>query len=348
MPHLFGEECMKKVCFVFLALSFAPAVRVEAQVKQPLKLAGTIPLPGLKDGDFDHFAPDLDGHRLFLTAEENGQLVVLDTRTNKLIHTIEDVKAPHAILYRQDLKKLFIVEGDASAVRVYDSESYQAVGEIKVSIDADSIAYDAATHHLYVVNGGREAHTPYSLISVIDTDNSKKLRDVKIDTNHVEAIVPEKSGPRMFCNLTGKSAVEVLDRNTSALLATWPLPAGAKLNVAMALDEPDHRLFVVTRNPGQLIVLNSDSGKVITTVPAVGMVDDMSYDAQHKRLYLAGDGALDVFEQKDPDHYALLAKIPGGFRAKTGILVPELNRYYLAVPHHENRDAEVRVYEIQP
>jgi hypothetical protein len=87
---------------------------------------------------------------------------------------------------------------------------------------------------------------------------------------------------------------------------------------------------------------------VIASLPAVGMVDDMSYDAKHKRIYLAGDGALDVFEQKDPDHYALLAKVPGAFRAKTGIFVPDLNRYYLAVPHHENKDAEVRVYEVQP
>ena len=339
---------MKRMRLVIFALSIALPIGCKAQDHAPLKLIATIPLLGLHDGDFDHFAPDVDGHRLFLTGEENEKVLVLDTNTNQLIHTIEDVEAPHAILFRKDLRKLFIVAGDASAVQVYDSDSYKLIGEVKVSIDADSIAYEPASHYLYVVNGGREAHTPYSLISVIDTDNSKKLRDVKIDTNHVEAIVPEKSGPRMFCNLTGKSAVGVLDRNTSALLATWPLPAGAKLNVAMALDEPDHRLFVVTRNPGQLIILNSDSGKVITTVPAVGMVDDMSYDAQHKRLYLAGDGALDVFEQKDPDQYALLAKIPGGFRAKTGILVPELNRYYLAVPHHENRDAQVRVYEIQP
>jgi DNA-binding beta-propeller fold protein YncE len=339
---------MKRTQFFVFGLLVALALGCKAQDRPPLKLVGTIPLPGLHDGDFDHFAPDVDGHRLFLTGEENEKVLVLNTSTNQLIHTIEDVKAPHAILFRKDLKKLFIVAGDASAVQVYDSDNYKLLGEVKVSIDADSIAYDPASHYLYVVNGGREAHTPYSLISVIDTDNSKKLRDVKIDTNHVEAIVPEKSGPRMFCNLTGKNAVGVLDRNTSALLATWPLPAGDKLNVAMAFDEPDHRLFVVTRNPGQLIVLNSDSGKVITTVPAVGMVDDMSYDAQHKRLYLAGDGALDVFEQKDPDHYALLAKIPGGFRAKTGILVPEMNRYYLAVPHHENQDAEVRVYEIQP
>ncbi len=334
--------------FVFLALFVALAVSLQAQEKAPLKLVETIPLPGLKDGDFDHFAPDVDGHRLFLTAEENGKVQVLDTNTNKLIHTIEDVKAPHAILYLQDLKKLFIVEGDASAVRVYDSDSYQAVGEIKVSIDADSIAYDPATNYLYVVNGGREAHTPYSLISVIDTNNSKRLRDIKINSNHVEAIVLEKSGPRMFCNITGQNAVGVLDRNESALAATWRLPPGDTQNVAMALDEANHRLFVVTRKPGKLIVLNSENGKVIADLPAVDLVDDLSYDAKQKRLYLAGDQFLDVFDQKDPDHYVLLARIPGSFRAKTGILVPELNRYYLAVPHHENKGAEVRVYEIQP
>src|SRR5712664_4642595 len=311
---------MKPTRAVTLALLLLLGVTAKAQDGAPLKLAHTIPLPGLKDGDFDHFAPDVDGHRLFLTAEENGKVEVLDTSTNQLIHTIDDLKAPHAIFYRKDLKKLFIVDGDASAVKVYDSDNYQKVGEIQVAIDADSIAYDPATSYLYVVTGGREAHTPYSLISVIDTNSTKKLRDIKINSTRVEAIVLEKSGPRLFCNITGQNAVGVLDRNKSALTATWRLPPGDTQNVAMALDEANHRLFVVTRNPGKLIVLNSDTGKVIADLPAVGFVDDMSYDAKLKRVYLAGDQFLDVFEQQDADHYALLARIPGGFRAKTATL----------------------------
>lgn len=319
-----------------------------AQEKPALKLVETIPLPGLKDGDFDHFAPDIEGHRLFLTAEENDKVEVFDTSTNKLIHTIEDTKAPHAILYRKEMKKLFVVEGDASAVRIYDSDTYKLLGEIKLSIDADSAAYDPATNYLYVVNGGREAHTPYSLISVVDTNTSKKQRDIKIDSNHVEAIVLEKSGPRMFCNITGQNAVGVLDRNKSALSATWPLPPGDKLNVAMAFDEANHRLFVSTRSPGKLVVLDSDSGKVVADLPAVGMVDDMAYDAKNKRVYLAGDQYVDVFEQKDADHYVPMSPIEGRFRAKTGILVPESNRYYLAVPAHDGKQAEVRVYDVQP
>ena len=332
------------ICMVFVSFP----VPIAAQTKEPLKLVATIPLPGLKDGDFDHFAPDIDGHRLFLADEENDKVDVLDTATNARIHTIEDAKAPHAILYREDLKKLFVVEGDASAVKIYDSDTYKGLGEIKLSIDADSAGYDPATHDLYVVNGGREAHVPYSLISVIDTNASKKLRDIKIDSNRVEALVLEKSGSRLFCNITGQNRVGVIDRNKGSLLATWPLPPGDNTNVAMAFDEMNHRLFVSARNPGKLIVLNSDTGEVVAELPSVGMVDDAAYDAKYKRVYLAGDGYLDVFQQRDADHYSLLGKVQGSFRAKTGILVPQLNRYYLAVPHHEGKDAEVRVYDIQP
>src|SRR5712692_7595112 len=148
---------MKRMRTLILMGFVVLAVSLNAQEKVPLKLVDTIPLPGLKDGDFDHFTPDVDGHRIFLTAEANGKVQVFDTNTNKLIHTIEGLKAPHAILYRNDLKRLFIVDGDDSAVKVYDSDSYQMTAQIKLSIDADSIAYDPATKYVYVVNGGRAA-----------------------------------------------------------------------------------------------------------------------------------------------------------------------------------------------
>src|SRR5258708_35875573 len=112
---------------VTLALLLLLGVTAKAQDGAPLKLAHTIPLPGLKDGDFDHFAPDVDGHRLFLTAEENGKVEVLDTITNQLIHTIDDLKAPHAIFYRKDLKGLVVGDGAASVRRDYHSEHSQHV-----------------------------------------------------------------------------------------------------------------------------------------------------------------------------------------------------------------------------
>jgi DNA-binding beta-propeller fold protein YncE len=109
-----------------------------------------------------------------LTAEENGKTLVFDT--NKLIHTIADLKAPHSALCRADSRKLFIVDGDDSAVKVYNGNTYELTGQVKLKIDADSMAYDRDTRFMYVVNGGRAEHTQFSYSSVIDSNEAKKLK----------------------------------------------------------------------------------------------------------------------------------------------------------------------------
>ncbi len=78
------------------------------------------------------------------------------------------------------------------------------------------------------------------------------------------------------------------------------------------------------------------------------MVDDMAFDSASRRIYFAASQFIDVFQQRDPDHYEQIGHIPTSFRAKTAILVPELKLYYLAVPHHEKQMAEVRVYKVIP
>src|ERR1700676_2619799 len=98
---------MTAVCLTVLALF---AAGTQAQVAGPLKLIQTIPLPGLKDGDFDHFQVDLPGQRLFLCAEDNSAVEVIDLRVNKVIHKITGPKAPHSMAYDPDSKKLFVAD----------------------------------------------------------------------------------------------------------------------------------------------------------------------------------------------------------------------------------------------
>ncbi len=313
----------------------------------PLKLAQSIPLPQLKEGDFDHFAVDVAGNRLFDTAEENSKVLIFDLKTNKLIHTIQDLKAPHSMLYRADLKKLFVVDGDLGEVKIYNSDSYKPEGTIKVREGADSSQYDPSSKTLFVVNGGKDAKLPNSYVSFIDPDAAKVVGEIKIDSNDTEAMAIEKSGPRLFINVRGNSTVEVYDRTKRTLLATWSVAEAGKKPTALAFDEAGHRLFVGTRDPGKLVVVDSDTGKVVWSAPAAAMSDDIAFDPDQKRIYFAGSMFIDVFQQKDPDHYEQIGHIPGSFRAKTAILVPDLNRYYLNVPKHEKQDAEVRVYEVQ-
>lgn len=333
---------------ILSALFFALVTGVWAQPKPVLELLQTTPLPELHDGDFDHFTADVAGNRLFSTAEENSKVLVFDLKTNKLIRTISDLKAPHSLLYRADLKKLFVVDGDLGEVKIYETDSYKPAGSIKLKEGADASAYDPSTKYLYVVNGGKDAKLPNAYISVVDTTSAKTVGEIKVDSNDVEGMAIEKSGPRIFVVIRGNNSVEVFDRTKLTLTATWSIAQEGKKPTAIAFDEDAHRLFVGTRDPGKLVVLNSDSGKVVSSMPAAAMVDDMAYDAHRKRLYFAGTLFLDVFQQSDADHYNQADHIPTSFRAKTAILVPELNRFYLAVPHHEKQAAELRVYNVRP
>src|ERR1700736_5156539 len=97
--------------FFIAAIATFFAVAAWAQKNPPLRLLQTIPLPDLKSGDFDHFAVDLPGNRLFLTAEANNAVEVFDTRANKLLHTIRGVDTPHSLLYDPAAKQLWVVCG---------------------------------------------------------------------------------------------------------------------------------------------------------------------------------------------------------------------------------------------
>src|SRR3981081_706191 len=266
-----------------MAAQTQPKESMKASSKAPVKLLQTIPLPDLKDGDFDHFAIDLEGNRLFATAEENSKVEVFDTKTNKLIHTIESLKAPHSLLFRGDLKKLFVVDSDLGEVRVYDTTSYEPAGTIKVREGADSSGYDPSTKYLYVVTGGKDAKLPNAYLEIIDTTEAKKIGEIKMDSDDVEAMAFDPSSSRMFVDIRGNSTVRVSDRERRAVTAAWPI-SGAKGLTAISFDSANHRWYVGARQPAKLYVLDSDSGKVVTSVAAPAMVDGALFTPGHNSV----------------------------------------------------------------
>lgn len=334
------------LAFLVTAIVIFSAVSACAQSKPPVRFLQDIQLPDLKAGDFDHFAVDLAGNRLFLTGEENHVVVVLDIRTNKLIHTIPDLDEPHSMLYLPAAKQLWVVSGGDGTLKIFDSSTYALVDTVMVTKGADSSAYDPAKHLLYIAAGGSDAKLAFSLINIVNTSTRKKVGDIKVDSTNIEAMAIEKNGPRIFANVRDKSLVGVIDRAKRTVTATWPL-GDLHGNTPLAFDEENRRIFVVGRKPASLVVLDSDSGKIIATLPTAEMTDDMVFDPASKRIYVACNDFAVVYLQHDADHYEELARIPTGFRAKTAFLVPQLKRYYVAAPRHEKEPAAVKVYEVQ-
>jgi DNA-binding beta-propeller fold protein YncE len=334
---------MKKSVTILFTLIMAFAIKSEPA--SPLELVRTIPMPGIT-GRFDSFGIDVKGHRLFVTPLDHKTVEVYDLKTGKLIHSIPGIEKAHAVLYRADLDEIFVTDGPAGSLKIFKGDKYELVKAVEQLAQPDGILYDPATHYLYIITGGENAKLDYSLISAVDTDKGTHLGDIRIEGGTMEEMRLEKSSARLFVVNREKNRIEVIDSKKRTILTSWPLTLG-KLPVGLAIDESAHRLFVGCRSE-VIVVLDAASGKEITSVPISKGIDGMVFDPATKRIYSeANTGAIDVYEETDADHYRSLGTTPIGSPAKPGLLVPELNRYFVAVPQHDNVDAAILEYKVQ-
>jgi DNA-binding beta-propeller fold protein YncE len=315
-----------------------------------LKLVQHIEFPGNLEGKFDHFGVDLKHNRLFVTPESAKAVEVFDIRTGKHIKTIHGIGEAHSVVYREDVNKLYVadggVEGGQGSLQIIDGATYEIEKTVSLLTDADNAGYDARTSHVYVTNGGKDAKLDYVMISEIDSDTGEKLGEIKVPGDTLEAMALEFGGRRMYINNSATNSVEVIDRNERKIVETWPVTL-AHMNVAMALDEANHRLFLGCRD-GHLVVVDTQTGKELQALPITsGKTDDMVFDPATKRIYIATAGAVDTYSQIDADHYQLLQTVQTSAGAKTARLVPEIHRYFVAAPKDGGKKAEILVYDVR-
>ncbi len=333
--------------FVYTHLVAALAISMAfAAPKPPLALIHTGTIPEV-DGDFDHFAADVKGNRLFLTAEDHHSVEVFELSSGKWLRSVSGFSTPHSVLYIPEKNELFVVDGGDGTCKILRGDNYKVIGSLAIAPEADSMVYDPSTKQMFVSAGGGEAKMNHSLLVVIDTTSGKKVGETNVSSENIEAMAVEKSGSRLFANIRDKHQIGVFDRKKLTLLQSWTLD-GVQLNTSMAFDEANHRILIVGRKPGKVAIIDSNSGKLLATFPCVDGGDDMALDLVGNRLYVTGaEGFVTIFSRVSPDHYEMIGRLPTGFRGKNSILVPELKQFYVAHSKHENKPAELQVYRVE-
>jgi DNA-binding beta-propeller fold protein YncE len=317
---------------------FGSCQPVTESVDARMRLKQTIQLAGV-EGRIDHFDFDTARERLFVCALGNNSAEVLDLRKGERIHSITGLGSPQGIAYIPELNRIFVANDKGGICKIYDGKSFQPVGELSFKDDADNIRYDSATKKLYVGFGSGG-------IGIIDAGGGKQVGSIKLPA-HPEAFELEKQGKRIFVNVPTARQIAVVDRDKGEVIATW----GTGLafgNFPMALDEANHRLFVGCRLPSKLVVLDTESGKVVAKIDISGDSDDLFYDTKRHRVYaICGAGKIDIIDQVDANTYKPLAKIDTANGARAGLFVPERDSLFVAVPHRGSQQAEVRRYQIE-
>jgi hypothetical protein len=306
--------------------------------------------------------------RLFVAALENRSLEVLDLETGHRVCSISGLSRPQGAAVVTAENCVAVACGGDGLMHVYDTRSLKETKVIEVGPDADNVRYNAKADAVLVSYGS----TNSGAIAIYEPHTWTRLREIRF-SSRPESFQLEQKRARVFANLPkGVRAVEdgsvaIVRRSDGQTEALIPL-AGRARNFPMAFDATHERLFIASRRPARLIVIDTLKRAVIAEAPCTDDSDDLFYDAQTERVLVIGGGfrpdlqesgtaspcsppgemgALDVFAVGTNGGLTRLSTTPTAPHARTGLFVPSRRALYLAVPFRGEREAEIREYRIE-
>lgn len=271
---------------------------------------------GGNDG-WDFLTMDNKRHQLLVT--RGGNVQVIDVLSGKLLTTLTDFHGSHGIAIADDLG--FITNGKSNSVAVIDLNALKPIKNINVTgTGPDAIIYEPLLKRVYTMN-----HKSGN-ITVIDAINLKVICTIQA-LGELEVAVTDGKG-KVFVNSEETGEVVVIDTHSSKMEAHWKLGA-CEGPTGLAIDSKHNRLFSVCANH-KMVVVDSNSGKLIAELPIGGKPDGAAFDAALGMVYSSnGDGTLTVVHEDDSDHFHVVENLATQIGARTMTIDPETHHIYL-------------------
>jgi YVTN family beta-propeller protein len=315
---------MKRTIAVVLAAVILAAVPAVAQ--KQFRVAARVQLGG--EGFWDYLTYDPDGQRLFIT--RGSHVTVFDTRTLKVAGDIPGLSAIHGVALAPELNRGFISNGGDNTVTVLDLKTLNKLDSVKVGERPDAILYEPFSKHVFTFNARSQDST------AIDAATGKVVGTVALGG---KPEFPASDGKgKVYVNVEDKNQIAQIDVTKLSVLNRWPV-APCEEPSALAFDVEHHRLFAGCGNK-MMAVVDSDSGKVVTTVTIGEGVDAGRFNPKTQEIFMScGEGVLTIVHEDSPDKYTVrqnLTTVPG---ARTMALDKKNDIAYLVTAQRENKPA---------
>ena len=294
------------------------SVGVEAAPAAPVyHLVKTVPL-GTPDR-WDYVVFDSGSDRAYVA--HGDRVTVVDGRDGHILGNIEGLPGgTHGIGISASTGQGFTDDGKAGIAAAFDLKTFKVAKRIPAKDDADGIAYDPVSGHIFVVDGDSAA------LTVIDPKTDTVIATIPTGGG-MEYAVSGDNG-KLYVNGAENKEIVRVDTATNKVDAHWPL-AGCDSPHGLAIDTQDHRLFPTCLN-GVMKVVNTDTGKVVASLPIGQGTDGAAFDPKRKLVFSSNyDGTLSVVRETDPDHFTVLGSIKTGITGKNMSIDPATGRLYV-------------------
>ena len=288
-----------------------------AQPETQYSVSKKISIPG--QGGWDYLTVDEGARRLYVS--HGTQVEVLDVDSGSIVGKIPNTLGVHGIAIAPEVGRGFVSDGKSSTVTIFDLKTLKTIGQVPTGKDPDAIIYDPATSRVFAFNGDGNSAT------VIEASSGKVAGT--IDLGGGPEFAAADGAGYVFNNLEDQSMVVKIDSRNLKAEQHWPT-APCQSPSSMAIDRPHHRLFIGCRSK-VMAVMNTDTGKIITSLPIGDHVDATAFDAERKLIFNSnGEGTITVIRQETPDKYSVVESVKTASRAKTMALDPKTHQLFLS------------------
>jgi DNA-binding beta-propeller fold protein YncE len=312
---------MKKTAFsLAVGLSFlcpgAPAGAAPA--KTEYHLLKEIPIGG--EGGWDYLAVDPASRRLYVSHAT--KIVVIDLDKDQVVGEIADTPGVHGFAVASDLGRGFSSNGREAKVSIVDLKTLQTIAKVDTGENPDAIVYEPGRQEVYAFNGrGRS-------VTVFEARSGKVTATIPLGGKPEFAVVDPQAA-RIYNNLEDTHEVAVIDTTAHAVAARWPIAPGEGAS-GMAIDLLHHRLFLGCGNK-RMLMLDSTSGAVVTSVPIGEGVDANAFDPGTQLAFSSnGEGTVTIAREEAPDRLTVVQTLATARGARTMVLDPKTHRIYLS------------------
>ena len=318
---------------IFIAFTFISCKGQKPFGENYLQLNKVIPLPNVI-GRIDHLDINLKDQVIYVAALGNNSVEVVDLKNGKDIHSITALDEPQGVCYIPQTHEILIANGGNGDCYFYNS-TYTKIATVHLSSDADDVRYDSANSKIYVGYGEGG-------IAVIDANSHKQIGDIKLPA-HPEGFQIDNIANLILVNVPNKNMIAVIDLIQLKLINKW-IRNSPTANFPIAIDTASHYALIGYRHPAKMVVLDTKTGKELSSNDMVSDVDDLYFDNDKKRVYVSGGGGYINIFQKKALNVEQIANIPTRNGARTSLFIPQLKIFVLAERAESNSSAQLRVY----
>lgn len=317
---------MRRMRFVVMSLAaLLAAGSLVAVAQTKWDVAKTWHIGG--EGAWDYLTVDPETHRLFVP--RGTHTMVIDAGSGKVLGDIPGQKIAHGVAIVPSLGRGFITDGGGDgAIVIFDLKTYAVLGKLAAAPDSDGIIYDAALGRVLAVSGDKGVLMSFKP----DIDPKSGKIDPPIELGGAPEFLASDGTGKVYINLEDKDVVAEVDLKANKVIARWPVTPGGQ-PVGMALDKKTHRLFIGCRKPQKMIVMSTEDGKVLASLPIGAGVDATKFEGG-QAFASCRDGSLVVAGEKSGKfEVEQVVKTPAG--ARTMGFDPTTHKFYLPTAEFE-------------